>query len=206
MFDVQKFQQAFEISFPIEIAQQILGLMESLYGSEFERVHGKTDTDLLIENTRLVLDGITPEQLENGIKQMRSERWCPTLPGFRCLCLSSGDWWTAEQAWTFALNWKKDNNKPISMLARRTLGEVSEVFSGQGQKAAYKAFIDTYEYNLKQEKTHKQSQVMWVKPNATNSEEKQKLAEQRQNERNRTGIACPPDLAAQIKSIGRRAS
>jgi len=85
MFEVQNFQQAFEITFPVEAAQQILGLMESLYGSEFERVHGKTDTDLLIENTRLVLDGITPEQLRNGIKLMRSERWCPTLPGFRFL-------------------------------------------------------------------------------------------------------------------------
>lgn len=198
MFDIQKFQQAFEISFPVETAQQILGLMESLYGSEFERVHGKTDASLLVENTRMVLDGITPEQLQNGIKLMRSERWCPTLPGFRFLCLQDDDWWTAEQAWTFALNWKKDSSKPITVLAKRTLGEVSEVLNGQGQKAAYKAFVDTYEYNLKQAKAHKCTQVMWKKTEPSIEKKKAKQAE-----RTRSGIACPPELAAKIQGAYR---
>ncbi|AOA57561.1 hypothetical protein [Acinetobacter larvae] len=198
MFELEKFQKAFEISFPVEAAQQILGLMESLYGSEFERVHGKTDADLLIENTRLVLDGITPEQLQNGIKLMRSERWCPTLPGFRFLCLQDGDWWTAEQAWTFALNWKKDSSKPITTLAKRTLGEVSEVLNGQGQKAAYKAFIDTYEYNLRQAKARNCTQVMWVKPKTSDDVKQQKTTE-----RNRSGMPCPPELAAKIKGAYR---
>lgn len=207
MFEVQQYQQALEqtVTFPVEIAQKILGLIDSIFGADFERVHGATDEEILIETFRVVLDGLTPAQLANGIKNMRSEKWCPTLSEFRRLCLQDDSWWTAEMAWAMALNWKKDNTKPITTLARKTLFEVSEILTTQGQKAAYKPFIETYEFNLREAKKQNRTQLMWVRPDRTNSEEKQKEFEEKQKERSRTVSPMPANLAAQVELIYKRA-
>ncbi|WP_296279523.1 restriction endonuclease [uncultured Acinetobacter sp.] len=196
MYEIQKYSQALEqsVTFPIEIAQQILGVIEAVFGVDFERVHGATDAEILIETFRVVLDGLTPTQIQNGVKNMRSEKWCPTLSEFRRLCLQDDSWWSAEMAWAMSLNWNKNNSKPITTLARKTLNDVSEILKTQGQKAAYKAFIETYEYNLRTDKKLGKVQVIWTKP--------QKSEEQinsQNNERNRTGTPCPPDLLAKIK-------
>ncbi|MDM1247086.1 restriction endonuclease [Acinetobacter sp. R933-2] len=207
MFEVQQYQQALEqtVTFPIEVAQQILGVIEAVFGADFERVHGATDIEILIETFRVVLDGLTPAQLANGIKNMRSEKWCPTLSEFRRLCLQDDSWWTAEMAWAMALNWKKDNTKPITNLTRKTLFEVSEILTTQGQKAAYKPFIETYEFNLREAKKQNRTQLMWVRPDRTNSEEKQKEFEEKQKERSRTVSPMPANLAAQVELIYKRA-
>lgn len=206
MSNIQLFQNAFAVTFSPDEANQLLGHMQALYGDAFNKKYGEIDQERMISMVCQVLDGLGEADLSRGIQRMKTEKWCPSLPEFRMWCLQDHDWWTAEMAWAFALNWKKDNTKPISKLAKRTIGEVSEILNTQGQKAAYKAFIDTYEFNLRQAKLHKRTQVMWIKPNASNNEEKKQQSEQRQAERARTGIACPPDLADQIKSIGRRAS
>lgn len=207
MFEVQQYQQALEqtVTFPIEVAQQILGVIEAVFGADFERVHGATDIEVLIETFRVVLDGLTPGQIKNGIKNMRSEKWCPTLSEFRRLCLQDDSWWTAEMAWAMALNWKKDNTKPITTLARKTLFEVSEILNTQGQKAAYKPFIETYEFNLREAKKQNRTQLMWIRPDRTNSEEKQKEFEEKQKERSRTVSPMPANLAAQVELIYKRA-
>ena len=200
MFELQQYNQALEtsVTFPIEIAQQILGVLEAVFGADFERVHGATNFDTLIETFRLVLDGLTPGQIQNGIKNMRSEKWCPTLSEFRRLCLQDDSWWTAEMAWAFSLNWKKDNTKPITTLARKSFLEVSEIFATQGQKATYKPFIETYEYNLREAKRMNKVQIMWIKPNRTNDENIQKKVEEKQAERNRVVTPCPPELLAKL--------
>lgn len=207
MFEVQQYQQALEqtVTFPIEVAQQILGVIEAVFGADFERVHGATDIEVLIETFRVVLDGLTPGQIKNGIKNMRSEKWCPTLSEFRRLCLQDDSWWTAEMAWAMALNWKKDNTKPITNLTRKTLFEVSEILNTQGQKAAYKPFIETYEFNLREAKKQNRTQLMWVRHDRTNSEEKQKEFEEKQKERSRTVSPMPANLAAQVELIYKRA-
>ena len=200
MFEIQEYNQALEtsVTFPTEIAQQILGVIEAVFGADFERVHGATDVDILIETFRLVLDGLTPAQIQNGIKNMRSEKWCPTLSEFRRLCLQDDSWWTAEMAWAFSLNWKKDNTKPITTLARKSFLEVSEIFATQGQKATYKSFIDTYEFNLRQAKKMNKFQIMWIKPDRTNSDECKSKFEEKQAERNRVVTPCPPELLAKL--------
>lgn len=207
MFEVQQYQQALEqtVTFPIEVAQQILGVIEAVFGADFERVHGATDIEVLIETFRVVLDGLTPGQIKNGIKNMRSEKWCPTLSEFRRLCLQDDSWWTAEMAWAMSLNWKKDNTKPITTLARKTLFEVSEILTTQGQKAAYKPFIETYEFNLREAKRQNRTQLMWIKPTRTNNDEKQKEFEQKQVERTRTASPMPANLAAAAELIYKRA-
>lgn len=207
MYELQQYKQALvtTVTFPIEIAQEILGIMESIFGSDFERVHGATDAEILVETFRFTLDGLTPQDIGNGLKNMRSEKWCPALSEFRRLCFQDDSWWTAEIAWAKALNWKKNNNEPITILARKTMLDVSEIFTTQGQKAAYKSFIETYELNLREARKQGRTQLMWIKPNRTNSDEKQKEFEQKQAERTRTASPMPANLASQAELIYKRA-
>jgi len=201
MFEVQQYNQVFEITFPVEIAQQVLGVMESLYGSEFDRVHGKTDADVLIEKMREVLDGITPQQLQKGLELMKSEKWCPTLPGFRLLCLQDHDWWSAEIAWAKALNWDRDKNCEISRTAKRCLDEVRHILNVEGQKAAHRAFADLYLDYVSQAKKAGRVQILLPKTDRESDEYQAKL-QAKNKERDRVGIPCPPELAAKIKSLG----
>ncbi len=207
MFELQQYSQALEqsVTFPVEIAQQILGVIEAVFGADFERVHGATDVEILVETFQIVLDGLTPGQIQNGIKNMRAEKWCPTLSEFRRLCLQDDSWWTAEMAWAMALNWKKDNSKQITTLARKTLLDVSEILTTQGQKQAYKPFIETYEFNLREAKKQNRTQLMWIRPNRTNNEEKQKKFEKEQEERSRVASPLPAHLATVAAQIYKRA-
>lgn len=200
MSNIQSFQNAFAVTFSADTANQLLGHMQALYGDGFNKKFGDIEQDRMISTVCQVLDGLKPEDLHRGIQRMKTEKWCPSIPEFRTWCIQDYDWWTAEMAWAFALNWKKDSTKPITNLAKRTLGEVNEIMNSQGQRAAYKAFIDTYEFNLRQAKKHNCTQVMWVKPEG---EEQQQKREERNMDRVRSGTPCPPELAAKIKSAYR---
>lgn len=198
MSNIELFRNAFTVTFPQDTANQLLGHMQALYGDGFNKKFGEIGQERMINTVCQVLDGLREEDLQRGIQRMKTEKWCPSIPEFRAWCLQDFDWWTADQAWAFALGWKKDHSKPITILAKRTINEVSEVLNLQGQKAAYKAFVDTYEFNLRQAKIQKCTQLMWKKPESSDA----KKAIQ-QAERTRTGITCPVDLVAQIKSAYR---
>ena len=205
MSNIQTFQNAFAVSFPLDTANQLLGHMQALYGDAFNKKYGEIDQERMIATVCQVLDGLKPEDFNRGIQRMKSEKWCPSIPEFRTWCIQDHDWWTAEMAWAFSLNWKKDNSKPITKLAKRTLVEVSEILNSQGQRAAHKAFIETYEFNLRQAKLLNCTQVMWIKPDVTNSQDHLQKHEAEQDERNRKGIPCPPELLAKLKGSYRAA-
>ncbi|WP_407410716.1 restriction endonuclease [Acinetobacter sp.] len=120
MSNLQAFQNALASNFPIEIADQVLGRMQQLYGAEFDKKFAAIDPEQLQQTTCLVLNGITPQQLERGLNRMLSEKWCPSLPELRNMCLAS-DWWTAEQAWAKALQFEaaSSENGVLKLLEQR---------------------------------------------------------------------------------------
>ena len=64
------------------------------------------------------------------------------------------------------------------------------MLNAEGQKSAHFAFKDIYVDYLRRAKAKGLTQEMWVKPKAPKQIEN--------NERNRTGVPCPPELAARI--------
>ncbi|EZQ12089.1 hypothetical protein [Acinetobacter sp. Ver3] len=193
-YDVALFESAFEVTFPVEIAQRMLAKMEGLFGSEFDRVHGKTDSNLLIELLREALEGITPQQLKSGWDRIRSERWCPTIAGIRDLCLIDDDWWSAELAWVKAMNFEADQNSEITIIAKHSLDDVRQILKVEGQKAAHRAFIEIYKDNVTNAKKSNRVQVMYVNPKKT-----ERTKQLTNDERNRSGVPCPPELLAKVR-------
>lgn len=195
MSEIQLFEQAFAVTFPTATANQLLGHMQALYGDGFNKKYGEIEQDRMISTVCQVLDGLSPIDLQRGIQRMKSEKWCPSLPEFRTWCILD-DWWSPEQAWAKALNFQNDDSQPITTLAKRCLDEVGHILRSESQKAAHKAFIEIYLDYLNRAKKQGRAQIMHVVPKKPNAEVSE----------NRKGIACPPELAAKIQNVGRRAS
>lgn len=88
----------------------------------------------------------------------------------------------------------REARKPITTLAKKALDEVRNVLTAEGQKSAHFAFKDIYVDYLNRAKAKGMTQEMWVKP-----AEPKRVEDQVR----KTGIPCPPELAAKIKRIGR---
>lgn len=195
MSNLQAFQNALASNFPVEVADQVLGRMQQLYGAEFDKKFAAIDPEQLQQTTCLVLNGITPKQLERGLNRMLSEKWCPSLPELRNMCLAS-DWWTAEQAWAKALQFEADPTAKITKLTKAALDEVRHIMNVEGQKAAHRAFKDIYEDYLRKATEKGYEQEMWVAP---------KLVKQLgYSNAPRNGVPCPPELLAKLGKVGKR--
>lgn len=190
MSNLQSFQQAFVVDFPPEIADQVLGRIQALYGTQFEKHYGNLNPHELQNLACTVLSGVSPKELKRGIDRMNSEKWCPTLPEFRSWCVSGGDWWTAEMAWVKALNFINDETKPMTALAKETLDEVQQVLSQEGQKAAHRAFVAIYDDYLQRAKNLGRRQEMYIP--------KIRIAHDADAD-NRQCVPCPTDLMARLK-------
>lgn len=196
MSNIQLFQDAFVVDFPAEIADQVLGRMQALYGEMFDKKYGNINPAELQFTVCTVLNGLKPAELHRGLERMNSEKWCPPLPEFRSWCVHDGDWWTAEQAWAKALNFEADPANKITTLAKRALDEVRHILKTEGQKAAHFAFRDIYSDYLDKAKKSGRVQVMYVPP--------AKPVAIEHNEKNRKGVPCPPELAAKVKGVFNR--
>ncbi|MFB6328927.1 restriction endonuclease [Acinetobacter variabilis] len=195
MNSIQLFQDAFAVDFPVEVADQILGRIQQLYGAEFDKKFGSIDPVQLQQTTCTVLNGLKPKDIKRGLDRMLTEKWCPSLPEFRSWCIAA-DWWTADQAWAKAMNFEADPSKPITALAKCALDEVRHILDVEGQKAAHRAFKDIYEDYLQKAKDQGRAQELWKKPEVKTIGH---------NYAPRSGVPCPPELAAMVKRVGKSA-
>ncbi|MDI3379275.1 restriction endonuclease [Acinetobacter sp. V89_7] len=192
MSNIQVFQDAFTVSFPVDVAEMVLSRIEMIHGADFQKLYGHLSNDELTQLACTVLDGISPVELKRGIQRMNTEKWCPKLPEFRSWCVQAGDWWTADQAWAKALNFINDSSLPMTTLAKAAFDEVKHILDNEGQKAAHYAFKDIYQDYLAQAQKKGKTQEMWVKP------EKPKAIST-----TRKTVPCPPEVLSQLKGINK---
>ncbi|OTG85848.1 restriction endonuclease [Acinetobacter sp. ANC 4558] len=193
MGDIELFKNAFQVEFPVEVANLVLSRISDLYGTEFsKKYHGYSDSELQ-QLTCTVLSGLTPEDIQRGLLRMNSEEWCPNLPKFRSWCEQGGEWWTAEMAWAKALQFEADPTTKITKLAKHTLDEVRHVLVAEGQRAAHFAFKDIYQDYLRRAKDQGKAQEFYVKP-----PEPKRLGF---DESKRNCVPCPPEFVAQLRGI-----
>lgn len=145
MSNIQTFEQALGMSFPVHVAENVLNLISGLYGAEFAKKYEGIQNEELVQLACTALNGLTPAEIDRGIKRMNSEEFCPTLPRFRSWCEQGGDWWTADMAWAKAMQYESDPQTKITKLTKRALDEVRFVLTNEGQKAAHYAFKDIYQ-------------------------------------------------------------
>lgn len=192
MSNIQVFQDAFAVSFPVEVAEQVLDRIEMIHGVDFQKHYGHLSDQELTNLACTVLDGLTPAELRRGIERMNTEKWCPKLPEFRSWCVQGGEWWTADMAWAKAMLFLNDDTAPVTKLTKAALSEVRHILEHEGQKPAHYAFKDIYEDYLVRAKKQGKKQEMWIKPKS-----------QKQINHTRKGTPCPPELLAKLRGVNR---
>lgn len=193
MNEIQLFENAFAVTFPVEVAEMVLNRIGDVYGAEFSKKYAGYTDEELVRLACTVLSGLNHADIARGVLRMNSEEWCPNLPKFRSWCEQGGDWWTADMAWAKAMVFESDPNSKITTLAKRALEEVRHVLNVEGQKSAHFAFKDIYEDYLRRAKEAGRVQEMWVKP-----KEVKALGV---DEGKRKGVPCPPDLLKKLKGV-----
>lgn len=199
MSNIQLFENAFAVNFPVEVAELVLNRIGDVYGAEFTKKYAGYSDEELVRLACTVLSGLTPDDITRGILRMNSEEWCPNLPKFRSWCEQGGDWWTADMAWAKALQFENDKKSEITTLAKRSLDEVRHILNVEGQKAAHYAFNAIYQDYLARAKEKGRVQEMWKKEGKT-----EKAKSLNYDERNRKGVPCPPELAEKVKGAFKR--
>lgn len=199
MSNIQLFESAFAVNFPVEVAELVLNRIGDVYGAEFTKKYAGYSDEELVQLACTVLSGLTPADITRGILRMNSEEWCPNLPKFRSWCEQGGDWWTADMAWAKALQFENDKKSEITTLAKRSLDEVRHILNVEGQKAAHYAFNAIYQDYLARAKEKGRVQEMWKNEGKT-----EKAKALTYDERNRKGVPCPPELAAKVKGAFKR--
>ena len=193
MNEIQLFENAFAVTFPVEVAEMVLNRIGDVYGAEFSKKYAGYTDEELVRLACTVLSGLNHADIARGVLRMNSEEWCPNLPKFRSWCEQGGYWWTADMAWAKAMMFESDPNSKITTLAKRALEEVRHVLNVEGQKSAHFAFKDIYEDYLRRAKEAGRVQEMWVKP-----KEVKALG---LDEGKRKGVPCPPDLLQKLKGV-----
>lgn len=194
MSHIELFKNAFEVTFPVEVASMVLDRVSELFGAEFgKKYQGYSDQELQKLACR-VLNGLTPKDIARGLQRMYSEEWCPSLPKFRSLCEQGGDWWTADMAWAKAMQFESDPTVKITALTKRSLDEVRHILTNEGQKTAHYAFKDIYHDYLRRAKEQGRVQEFWVKP-------KEPKTLSFDETTSRKIIPCPAVLVQQLKGV-----
>lgn len=195
MSNIQVFQDAFAVSFPVEVAEQVLGRIEMIHGADFQKQYGHLSDQELTNLACTVLDGLTPVELRRGIERMNTEKWCPKLPEFRSWCVQGGEWWTADMAWAKALQFINDESVKITTLTKATLSDVRHILENEGQKSAHYAFRDIYENYLARAKERGKKQEIWIKPKTP-----------KQITHARKGTPCPPEVLEKMQGLLKKGS
>ena len=161
--DKNEYFTAIDITFPVDVAEEVLCQMENIFGLKFQKMYGHIPVHDLIQSLCLVLNGITPFQLKKGIERLRTEHFCPSLSDFGQWCREHSEFWSEHLAWAKVLNFLNNPEVPITVLAKRALDEVRNILNHEGQVAAGFAFRAVYKDFVAKAIQNQETQVWWQK-------------------------------------------
>lgn len=164
---------------PVNVAATIKGIAPR----SFEKTFSGLSSEQIAYGFKLCLDGLTREQIEKGMIQVRDNGYCPDPAMFRKWCLgikgfaSDIDTINASYKGKFAAianieAWLSDSTTKITNAEREAYNRVYGMFNqlqwaNNYEKAkyyAYEAFKDAYVEVVKEFVAKGESQSIWIEP------------------------------------------
>lgn len=199
---------------PVKSAQ-LVAVFKSIVPRSFEKTFDGMPTEAINAAMKICIDGLTRDQINLGLTQVRDNGFCPDLAMFRKWCLGVVGFGTEQQraidsfkgrnaALANIVKWRGDESTQVTNAEREaylrsiSMFQVLDTANNYERSAyyAYEAFKENYMDVVKEFVEKGINQTIWEKPKSIKSP--------MYSESNRKGVPCPAHLMNQIRSVGKR--
>lgn len=169
---------------PIKTAQ-LVGIFKAIAPRSFEKTFDGIPVEQINHAMKICIDGLTHDQVNFGLSQVRDNGFCPDPAMFRKWCLGITGFGTEQQrlqdsfkgkhaALANIIKWVNDNNHIITNAEKESYDRCYEMFMAiewaknvdRASYLAYEAFKDNYADVTKEYAEKGINQAIWVKPEA----------------------------------------
>lgn len=187
----------------------LVEIFKAIVPRSFEKTFEGVPTKAIAYSMKICIDGLTRDQINVGLAQVRDSGFCPDLAMFRKWCLGITGFGTEQQrlqdsfkgkhaALANIIKWVNDSNHVITNAEKESYDRCYEMFTtiqwaknaDRAMYLAYEAFKDNYVDVIREFSLSGVSQALWMKPDAIESkqfalavESKSKLPEQSPEEK-----------------------
>ena len=167
---------------PINSAQ-LVGIFKAIAPRSFEKTFDGMPTDAINHAMKICIDGLSRDQINVGLSQVRDNGFCPDLAMFRKWCLGIKGFGTEQQravdsfkgkhaALANIIKWISDSEVEITNAEKEAYNRCYEMFSNlnysnnyeRSAYYAYEAFKDNYADVVNEFVEKGVTQEKWSKP------------------------------------------
>ncbi|MEG2268037.1 MAG: hypothetical protein RSC68_27395 [Acinetobacter sp.] len=172
---------------PINSAQ-LVGVFKAIAPRSFEKTFDGVATAQINTAMKICIDGLTHDQVNFGLSQVRDNGFCPDPAMFRKWCLGITGFGTEQQrlqdsfkgkhaALANIIKWVNDNNHTITNAEKESYDRCYEMFTAiewaknadRAMYLAYEAFKDNYADVVQEFALSGVKQAIWAKPKVIES-------------------------------------
>ncbi|MFH7767782.1 hypothetical protein [Acinetobacter sp. BSP-28] len=172
---------------PIKTAQ-LVGIFKAIAPRSFEKTFDGIPVEQINHAMKICIDGLTHDQVNFGLSQVRDNGFCPDPAMFRKWCLGITGFGTEQQrlqdsfkgkhaALANIIKWVSDNTHTITNAEKESYDRCYEMFMAiewaknvdRASYLAYEAFKDNYADVIKEYVERGINQAIWVKPEVIES-------------------------------------
>ena len=172
---------------PINSAQ-LVGVFKAIAPRSFEKTFDGVATAQINTAMKICIDGLTHDQVNFGLSQVRDNGFCPDPAMFRKWCLGITGFGTEQQrlqdsfkgkhaALANIIKWVNDNNHTITNAEKEAYDRCYEMFTAidwaknvdRASYLAYEAFKDNYADVVQEFALSGVKQAIWAKPKVIES-------------------------------------
>lgn len=149
-------------------SKYILNMMSTFFVVMFDKAYGHVDSKILIELMDNAIDGLLPEEIEHGLKEMCKQKFMPNFGAFRALCEEANIWKSPECAWDEAIQYEKMNINHINTVVKRVSDSIKD---SQGSLFVQdkKHFMNKYLQEVASERNLGNRPVLYVRQDKIDS-------------------------------------
>lgn len=164
---------------------KLVGIFKAIAPRSFEKTFDGMPTEAINHAMKICIDGLTREQINVGLNQVRDNGFCPDLSMFRKWCLGFAGFGTEQQRATDSfkgkhaaladiIKWRVHNDSPITNAEKEAFDRCYQGFLNldyatnfeRASHNVYEAFKENYVEVVNEFVAKGICQEIWVKPAA----------------------------------------
>lgn len=198
------------------VVTELVGLIKAITPRSFEKTFEGMETKHIVSAVKICVDGLSREQVTQGLNQLRDNGFCPDPAMFRKWCLGITGFGSEQQrvrdtfkgkhaALANIIRWKNSPNTVITNAEKEAYDRCYEMFnqithSNNAERAsylAYEAFKDNYGAVVAELSEKGDREAVW-------GGNKNTLSTPTETKADHKAVVCPDHLIQQVRGVGKR--